>query len=72
MKKFINDIDKSLIWPVKEKLVTATQGIDEIYNSIISCHPSREDDIKNKEAIKFLAKRIDMLTCNGSGIVKTK
>jgi hypothetical protein len=37
----------------------AKEKIEEIFNSIQNCHPSREDDIKAKESIKYLAEIID-------------
>jgi len=35
------------------------EKIQKIFDSKISCHPSREDDIKAKEAIECLASDLD-------------
>ncbi len=40
---------------------TIKKQVEEIFNKPISCHPSREDEIRFKEAILLLAQQIDVL-----------
>lgn len=39
--------------------MTTVEAIEEILNSIPSCHPSREDDIKTRLCIEAIARRVD-------------
>lgn len=40
---------------------TIREQVQEIYERIENCHPSRETDIKNRKAIELLAKKLDNL-----------
>jgi hypothetical protein len=40
---------------------TTKEQIQEIYNRIENCHPSREEGIKNRKAIILLAEALDDL-----------
>ena len=40
---------------------TIKEQIQEIYNRIENCHPSRADEVKTRKAIELLADAIDDL-----------
>lgn len=39
--------------------MTAKEKIEEIFNSTPNGHPSRYEDIKNEDSIRYLAEQID-------------
>ena len=51
---------------------TIEEKILDIYRSVQSCHPSREDNIKSMLAIKLLAKELDELKFEVKGLHEWK
>ena len=47
--------------PYNNGVVTVSERTEALLNQHISCHPSQENNLQLREAVKFLAKQIDTL-----------